>query len=131
MTLKQYNNLKERIELNGIQERSGVSLGAWQGETLKDKINNLAELCTAQKIERLQAQGLNCEVNVINAQATVKEGKKYIKIDVGNSGFLMIDNEGNIFGIKSYGVINKKQYFGTVDTILSYYWGGYQPKKIS
>ena len=42
----------------------------------------------------------------------------------------MIDEEGNIFGIKGYGVINKKHYFGTLDTINNYYWGNYKAVKL-
>ena len=95
-----------------------------------DKINKFAELIEVQKIDRLKSQGLACEANIINSKVTVKEGKKYIKIDVGNSGFLMLDSEGNIFGIKAYGVINKKHFYGTIDTVNLYNWGGYKPVAI-
>lgn len=57
-------------------------------------------------------------------------GKKYTKIDVGHSGKYMIDNETQeIFGIKGYGVINKKKQYGTLDTIDDYYWGGHGTRK--
>lgn len=60
----------------------------------------------------------------------IKPGKKYTKIDVGRSGKYMIDKEGNIFGIKAYGVIHKGHNYGTLDTIDNWYWGGYVARKI-
>lgn len=56
-------------------------------------------------------------------------GKKYTKIDVGSSGKFMIDAEGNIFGIKAYGVIHRGHRYGSLDTIDDWYWGEYSPMK--
>ena len=49
-------------------------------------------------------------------------GRKYIKVDVGQScgcglwsGRYMVDDEGNIYGIKAYGQANKRKGFGTLD----------------
>lgn len=56
-------------------------------------------------------------------------GNKYTKIDVGSSGKYMVDADGNIFGIKAYGVIHRGQRYGTLDTIDNYYWGGYRAVK--
>jgi len=95
-----------------------------------NKIKQLAEKIELQKITRLRLQGLGCEANIINVKTTVKEGKKYIKINVGHSGFLMIDKEGNIFGIKGYGVIHRGHHYGNLDTISEYNWGDYTPRKI-
>ncbi len=62
-------------------------------------------------------------------------GKKYTKIDVGPfsqwSGKFMIDADGNIFGIKAYGVIHRGHHFGTLDTVNNYFWGDYSPIKIN
>jgi hypothetical protein len=60
----------------------------------------------------------------------IVEGKKYTKVDVGNSGKFMIDEDGNIYGIKGYGQINKKKWYGTLDTTDQYYWGEYHPIKL-
>jgi len=49
-------------------------------------------------------------------------------VDVGNSGRFMVDVEGNIFGIRSYGRINKKKHYGNLQTTDLYSWGGYIPK---
>jgi len=46
-------------------------------------------------------------------------GKKYIKIDVGSSGKFMFDTEdGHLYGIKGYGVINRKHNYGYLPAIL-------------
>ncbi len=91
---------------------------------------DLANLITKQTIERLRADGLECDCNIDNAICTVKQGKKYIKIDQGTSEKYMIDTNGNIFGIKAYGIIHHVHYYGTLDTINNYYWGNYPARRI-
>lgn len=95
---------------------------------MQNKIKQFAERVEAEQIERLKVCGLGCEANIQNARTKVKEGKKYTKVDVGSSGKFMIDQEGNIFGIKGYGVIHKGHCYGTLDTIDLYYWGDYRPR---
>ena len=57
---------------------------------------------------------------------TVKPGTKYTKVDVGKSGKYMVVNEtGQIFGIKAYGVIHRGHAYGTLDTIHDWNWGRY------
>jgi len=97
---------------------------------MNEKIKQFADLLEIQQIERLKAHKLDCESNIFNARVKIKEGKKYTKVDVGTSGRYMIDLEGNIFGIKAYGVIHRGHYFGTLDTINNYYWGDYKAYKI-
>lgn len=67
-------------------------------------------------------------------KAVVIPGKKYTKIDVclpQQSGRYMVVNEtGEIFGIKAYGVIHKGHQYGTLDTIDQYYWGDYTARKL-
>ena len=94
-----------------------------------EKIKELAEIIEKQQIERLHYRNLACQANIDSCKTSIKEGKKYIKIDVGTSGKYMIDREGHIFGIKGYGVINKKKYYGTLDTISNYFWGNYRAEK--
>jgi hypothetical protein len=83
---------------------------------------------TAQQIEKLQRQGFTCQANIDNAQAKIVPGKKYTRIDVGGSGKLMIDDNGDIYGIKGYGTINKGHRYGSLDTIGAWYWGEYYPR---
>lgn len=93
------------------------------------KIEQLATLIELETLERYKKEGITYFGHEKHCQTSVKIGNKYTKIDINTSGKLMIDNEGNIFGIKSYGVINKAHYFGTLDTINQYYWGDYKPIK--
>ena len=93
------------------------------------KLQALAELIEKEQIQRLHNDNLACQVNIDCCKTSIKTGKKYTKIDTGNSGKYMIDEEGNIFGIKAYGVIHKGHYYGTLDTINDYYWGGYRAYK--
>ena len=67
------------------------------------------------------------EMLVKQASVTkVVPGKKYTKIDVGSSGKYMVVNEtGEIFGVKAYGVIHKGHRYGTLDTMNEFYWGDY------
>ena len=63
---------------------------------------------------------------------TTKNGKKYTKVDVGRSGHLMVvNNTGEIFGIKAYGVIHRGHPYGTLDTVTDWYWGEYYPHKVN
>jgi len=96
-----------------------------------NKITEFAELLEREQIERLHQNKLDCSDNIHNAKVSVKKGNKYTKVDVGSSGKYMIDKEGNIWGIKAYGVIRRGHYYGTVDTIHSYYWGDYAAVKKS
>lgn len=60
------------------------------------------------------------------ARARIVPGRIYTKVDVGESGKYMVVNEtGEIFGIKAYGVIHRGHRYGTLDTIGDYDWGGY------
>ncbi len=60
------------------------------------------------------------------SQVKIIPGKKYTKVDVGRSGKYMIVNDtGEIFGIKGYGVIHRGHRYGTLDTVTDYYWGEY------
>jgi len=94
------------------------------------KVKEFAELLEKQQLERLHKDGITYEGHEEHAKTTIKEGKKYTKVDLGRSGKYMVDSEGNIFGIKGYGVIHKGHHYGTLDTINDYYWGDYTAYKI-
>lgn len=100
-------------------------------ESTIEKINALAALVEKQQIERLHEQDLACPANLQNAKTKVVPGRKYTKIDVGNSGKLMIENESEIiYGIKGYGVVHKGHQYGNLDTTAQFFWGDFRPKKI-
>lgn len=98
---------------------------------MKEKIKAFAELLEREQIEQRHKDNLACEANLMNCKVTIKEGNKYVKVDIGSSGRYMIDKEGNIYGIKAYGVIHLGHHYGTLETISSYFWGGYTAAKVS
>ncbi len=59
--------------------------------------------------------GLACEANMQNAITRVKPGRKWTKVDVGYSGKYMINPEGDIYGIKAYGVPHLGHYYGNLN----------------
>lgn len=94
---------------------------------MENKIKQFAELVQKQTFETLNRRHGNAYDWSNDSKTHIRPGKKYTKVDVGSSGKYMIDNDGNIFGIKGYGVIHKGKRYGTLDTINSYYWGEYAP----
>ena len=61
----------------------------------------------------------------------VKPGRKYTKVDVYHSDKYMVVNEtGEIYGIKGYGVIHKGHYYGTLETMNEWNWGGFHAHKL-
>ena len=94
-------------------------------------INEFAERVYRDRLEAWPRKGyihldpdFECAVNVV-------PGTKYTKVDVGPrnnwSGKFMIDKNGNIFGIKAYGVIHRGKRYGALDTVDDYFWGEYAP----
>lgn len=61
-----------------------------------------------------------------DSRISIHNGRKYIRLDVGNSGKYMIDRDGNIYGIKAYGVPHFRKIYGTLETVDDYYWGDYR-----
>ena len=97
---------------------------------MKEKIQIFADKLQAEQMASLAKHGYTYPGWENNAKVTIKTGKKYTKVDLGNSGKYMIDQEGNIYGIKAYGVIHGGHHYGTLDTIDNYDWSGYTAKKI-
>lgn len=97
--------------------------------TKLSKIEEFANLLEKEQLERLHTQGINYAGHEQSVKVSIKEGNKYFKIDVGTSGKYMIDSEGNIFGIKAYGVIHRGHQYGTLETINDWYWGEYTATK--
>jgi hypothetical protein len=83
--------------------------------TRDDKIQVFAAAVEASELADLARMGCNSEANRRSVIAVIKPGKKYTKVDVGGSGKYMIDPEGNIFGIKGYGVVHLGKRYGTLD----------------
>lgn len=99
-------------------------------DNYREKLVALAQKVQQEQIAELVACNLDCETNRDNATTSIKPGKKYDKIDIGDSGKLMVVREtGEVFGIKGYGVIHKGHAYGTLDTIEKWYWGFFYPIK--
>lgn len=96
-----------------------------------DKIKAFAAQVEKDTLARLIESQVDCEGNRINARTQVKPGSKYDKVNIGGSGRYMVEvRTGNIYGIKGYGVPHKGHFYGTLDTIADYFWGGYYPEKL-
>lgn len=71
-------SLKERMcEMRGLEKL--------------EKIERFANLLEDQQVERLHKDKLDCQANIDSAKVSIKEGKKYFKVDVGTSGKYMVD----------------------------------------
>ncbi len=96
-------------------------------------IEDFAKLVQEQTLARLNKQypeNLDHHPDMWLKDATthIKPGRKYTKVDVGNSGKYMVVNEtGQIFGTKAYGVIHRGHAYGTLETVDNWYWGEYHP----
>jgi len=89
---------------------------------LKYKVNVFADLLEKEQAAVLQQKYPNTEPETVS----VVFGRKYTKVDVGNSGkYMVVNSTGEIFGIKGYGVIHRGHPYGTLDTIQDWDWGGY------
>lgn len=93
-------------------------------DNYQEKLVALAQMVQKETQARLVTNNLACEANMCNAVTHIKSGKKYDKIDIGDSGKLMVVKAtGEVFGIKAYGVIHRGHAYGTLDTIADWYWG--------
>lgn len=79
------------------------------------RIVAFAEAVEAAEIASLVRRGSDCEANRQGVKTRIIPGKKYTKVDIGCSGAYMIDQAGNIYGIKAYGVPHFGHCYGTLD----------------
>ena len=87
--------------------------------TYKEKIQRLADLVSKDTKNYLRnSLKITSEHQIAySSKVNIKHGRKYTKIDLNDSGRYMVDKEGNIFGIKAYGVIHRGHRYGTLDTV--------------
>ncbi len=64
--------------------------------------------------ESLRRSGLACKANLANCITEIIPGRLYTKVNIGHSGKFMIDEKGDIYGIKAYGVIHRGHYYGNL-----------------
>ena len=96
-----------------------------------NKVERFAEKVQRETLESLNKRFPDSLVSHPNmwekdAETSVRRGNKYTKVDVGRSGkYMVVNDTGEIFGIKGYGVIHKGKHYGTLDTIDGFWWGEY------
>lgn len=87
-------------------------------------VEDFAALLEAEQRAGLVARGYDPALH--RHAVRLKRGRKYINVDVGDSGKYMVETAtSRIFGIKSYGVIHRGHQFGTLDTVGQWDWSGY------
>ena len=82
------------------------------------KIEKFAQLVEEQELAALISLCGSSKGNETSYLTHIKPKRKYIYVDVGNSGRYIIEGE-NVFGCKAYGVIHRGHFFGTLDDILA------------
>jgi len=93
----------------------------------QEQLTAFAAVLEAGQLRGLIEREVNCECNRDNCKVKIVAGPKYTKVDIGSSGRYMVVNEtGEIFGIKGYGVIHRGHRFGTLETIGDWDWSGYR-----
>ena len=94
-------------------------------------IDGFAALVEREQVARLKAEYPDYPADMVGHDTAVNvvPGRKYTKVDVGTSGKFMVDEAGNIFGIKGYGVIHRGHHYGTLGTALEWNWGAYTPTR--
>lgn len=100
-----------------------------------EKIAALAAMIETQYREQFEKQyatlkEVATEYYLAATVVEVKPGKTYTKVNVGGSGKYMVDEAGNVWGIKGYGQVHKGHWYGTLDTIQNYDWSGYTARYI-
>jgi hypothetical protein len=96
--------------------------------TVQGKIAALAGLVLADSRERLAREASQEQGDALTVR--VVDGKKYAKVDRDRGcAYLMVEYAtGNIYGTKGYGQADTRYFYGTLDTIGEWNWGGYGPK---
>ncbi len=90
------------------------------------KLERFAMHLEAARRAELARRYPNLEASKI--QVRIILGRKYAKVDVGDSqwsGAYMVDDDGQIFGIKAYGKVHKGHRYGTLDDVGGWNWGPY------
>ena len=78
------------------------------------------------KVEQDQAERFAREYPGLEPpKVHVKDGRRWIKVDIGQSGSYVVDKDGTIYGIKGYGVPHLGHRYGTLQTIEEWDWSGY------
>ena len=92
-----------------------------------EDIKPFADLLQRELLVKHAKSGYTYPGHENTCRVEVKIKKKYANVDVGQSGrYMVVLETGAIYGIKGYGIIHKGHYFGTLNTITDWNWGGYR-----
>ena len=88
-------------------------------------VEEFAQHIEEQSKKNLVKMGMGCEANLKNCETHIHQGRKWTRVDVGSSGAYMINKEGEIYGIKAYGVPHLGHRYGTLDNPVNLrdHWG--------
>lgn len=93
----------------------------------RQRVQEFADKVDAQTAMQLIRDGYGAQIESHRVRVTF--GKKFARVDVGGSGRYMVDREGNIFGIKAYGVVHRGHRYGTLSEIEQWNFGGYHAQR--
>lgn len=94
------------------------------------KLARFAEVLQSERRTAISDAYPWVDVNGPAYLVTVKHGRKFDRVDLGDSGKYMVEREtGAIFGIKSYGVVHRGYRYGTLNTVDEWDWGGYAAER--
>lgn len=121
-----------------LGEAARFDLPVWEdlkiyGDSLEEKLEAFRALIETDKKEYMARNKYGDWQFDSISKTAVKIGKKYARMDVGQSGKYMVNMEtGEIVGIKAYGVPHLGHRFGTLDTITEWDWSEYtaRPKQL-
>jgi len=101
--------------------------------TFEQKLSHFAALLEKQQADIYKRRYPNSPLDP--PKVRIVPGRTYTKVDIQSgpswSGRYMVDQEGRIWGIKAYGVINRRHCYGTLDTVDQLFWGEYTGFKVS
>lgn len=86
---------------------------------INEKIEKLKRIVQEYKFLNLKISKLDCIGNLMNSIVRLIPKSKYVYLDVGTSGYYLIDKDLSVYNIKAYG---QKGYFkGNIDMVIEEY----------
>lgn len=104
--------------------------------TYKKKIENFRSVFAQQHNERRSRLYSNLEPDKIEIETGYKFDKVYVVTDCGAGatqklGRYMVESRtGDIWGIKSWTQVNKRRWYGTLDSVGDYDWSDFYARPL-
>ncbi len=98
----------------------------------EDKLEQFRELFENHSNDRRGRLYPNLDAEDVEVETGYKFDKVYVNNGVQRLGRYMVESRtGDIWGIKSWTQVNKRRWFGTLDTITQYDWSDYNARPVS